>query len=93
MNIQHYKSEQTLAQEDSYDEVNRNDEPSIEDVGMLSIGMVSTKYQEFNDEVNLHLQKGDLLGLSNSLIINEDFMKLNDENIHNMVVFSYQNLH
>lgn len=47
---------------------------------------------DLNEEINSYLQTGDLYSLSNCLIINEDYEKLNDENIHNLTLFCYQSL-
>ena len=38
------------------------------------------------------LNRQDMNGLHNNLIINDDYMKLNDHNIHSLILFVYTSL-
>jgi hypothetical protein len=53
------------------------------------------QYEEF-DEFNMLicdiLNRQDMNGLHNNLIINDDYMKLNDHNIHSLIMFVYSSL-
>ena len=46
-------------------------------------------HDDFNGYIDQLIANNDMIGLSNHLIVQDDYMKLNDHNINNMILFVY----
>lgn len=82
-----------LEDNNTHEQENQNDDTTnLISIEQMESGDNYDQFEDYNQLISQIIQNNDLSGLHNNLIINDDYMKLNDPNIHGLIMFVYQGL-